>query len=184
MALASKHVDIDVRCPWCHSEIETDVHVMFLCDFARTVWLTSRVNHLVQCTMNELPCQIFTRVFENGTREQWVEITMICWSLWNRRNRWVWERNNGSVFGVRHSAINLLAEWKEAQVHDEDRRLRGELGRRVWCPPKEGWVKINIDAAVFLDGSIDVGTVIRDSQAKFYRSQRSKNCRGLETKRG
>ena len=110
MALASKHVDIDVRCPWCHSEIETDVHIMFLCDFARTVWLTTRVNHLVQCTMNESPCQIFTRAFENGTREQCVEIAMICWSLWNRRNRWVWERINGLVFGVRHSAINFLAE--------------------------------------------------------------------------
>ena len=167
MALASKHVDIDVRCPWCHSEIETDVHIMFLCDFARTEWLTTRVNHLVQCKMNESPCQIFTRAFENGTREQCVEIAMICWSLRNRMNRWVWERINGSVFGVRHSAINFLAEWKEAQVRDEDRRLRGELGRRVWCPPKEGWVKINIDAAVFLDGSIGVGAVIRDSQTKF-----------------
>ena len=28
-------------------------------------------------------------------------------------------------------------------------------------------MKINIDAAVFLDGSIGVGAVIRDSQAKF-----------------
>ncbi|XP_074328096.1 uncharacterized protein LOC141666009 [Apium graveolens] len=167
MALESKHVDIDVRCPWCHSEIEIDVHVMFLCNFAKTVWLTSGVSHLVECTTSDLPFQILTRVFENGTRDQWVEISMICWSLWNRRNRWVWHRVNGSVFGVRHSAINLLAEWKEAQVKDEYRRLRGELGRRVWCPPKEGWMKINIDAALLLDGSNGVGAVIRDSQAKF-----------------
>lgn len=110
MALASKHVDINVRCQWCHSEIETDVHVMFLYDFAKTVWLSSGLSHLVQCTISELPCQIFTRVFGNGTRDQWVEIAMIYWSLWNTRNRWVWDRVSGSAFGVQNSAINLLTE--------------------------------------------------------------------------
>lgn len=93
---------------------------MFLCDFAKTVWFSSGVSHLVQCTLSELLCQIFTIVFENGTRDQWVEIAIICWSLWNRRNRWVWDRVNGSAFGVRNSAINLLTDWKEAQVKDED----------------------------------------------------------------
>lgn len=31
----------------------------------------------------------------------------------------------------------------------------------------KGWMKINIDAAVFLNGSIGVGAIIRDSHAKF-----------------
>lgn len=77
MALASKHVDLNVRCQWCHSDVETDVHVMFLCDFAKTVWLSSGVSQLVQCTISELPCQIFTRVFEQGTRDRSVLISKI-----------------------------------------------------------------------------------------------------------
>lgn len=30
-----------------------------------------------------------------------------------------------------------------------------------------GWVKVNIDAAVFLDGSIGVGAIIRDEHSGF-----------------
>ncbi|KAL8100422.1 hypothetical protein AgCh_032618 [Apium graveolens] len=33
-----------------------------------------------------------------------------------RRNKWVWEKVNGSAFGVKASAMNLLHEWREAQV--------------------------------------------------------------------
>lgn len=92
---------------------------------------------------------------------------MVCWSLWSCRNRWVWDRNNGSVFGVRSTASHLLREWTEAQIKDGNRRIRDEVGDRIWTPPAEGWVKINIDAAVFLNGTIGVGAVIRDDHGRF-----------------
>lgn len=50
---------------------------------------------------------------------------------------------------------------------DGNRRIRGEVGDRIWTPPAEGWVKINIDAAVFLNETIGVGAVIRDDHGRF-----------------
>lgn len=36
-ALITRKLIIDDKCPWCHGSIESDVHVLFQCDFARTV---------------------------------------------------------------------------------------------------------------------------------------------------
>lgn len=49
-ALVMKYVNIEAAsCPWCHREAETSVHVIFLCDFAKTVWLTVGMAQLVNC---------------------------------------------------------------------------------------------------------------------------------------
>lgn len=93
-----------------------DGHVMFLCDFTKIVWLSTGLSHLVQHSVYGTSCEILTRLFENRSREQYVEIAMVCWSLWTRKNRWVWGHANGSVFGVRHVASHLIRDWKEAQM--------------------------------------------------------------------
>lgn len=140
VALLAKHVNIETSCPWCHGEAETDVHVMFLCDFAKSVWQTTGAQYLIQCSTQETAYNSFTRVCQQYTKEQCVEIAMICWSLWNRRNNWIWKRANGSVFGVRNHASQMLVEWKEAQIKGKDRRTQEELGDRIWKPPDTGWV--------------------------------------------
>ncbi|KAL8109886.1 hypothetical protein AgCh_025833 [Apium graveolens] len=116
---------------------------------------------------DDRPCEVFSRLLEQVTREQGIQIALLCWSLWNRRNKWVWDGANGSAFGVVSSANHFLRDRKEAQAKDEKRKIRGALGARVWSKPKEGWLKINIDAAVFLDGSIGVSALVRDDQARF-----------------
>lgn len=155
---------------------------MFLCDFAKSVWQTTSVHYLLQCSADETTCEIFSRVFQRSTRDQNVEIAMVCWSLWNRRNNWVWNHANGSVFGVRNNASHLLIEWKEAQIKENDRRTRDEVGARVWKPPDAGWLKVNIDAAVFLNGNIGVGAVIRDENSCFV-AARGKKIAGAWTAR-
>lgn len=46
-------------------------------------------------------------------------------------------------------------------------KIRGKIGDRVWSSPLSGWLKINVDAAVFMNGGIGVAAVIRDDQGAF-----------------
>lgn len=99
-ALVMKHVGVSAVCPWCRNGPETDGHVLFGCDFAKTVWQNSECKHLVQYAPEETAFDVLRRSFAVCIRDECVLIGMICWSVWNRRNKWVWERVNGSVFGV------------------------------------------------------------------------------------
>ncbi|XP_074323203.1 uncharacterized protein LOC141660141 [Apium graveolens] len=55
-------------------------------------------------------------VFDKVSKEQCVQLGMVCWSLWNRRNNWVWNKVNGSAIGVMAAVSNLLRDWREAQT--------------------------------------------------------------------
>lgn len=161
--LASKQVVQNIQCPWYWSEIETDTHVLFTCDFARTVWHTVGLQQVIQALPHETAFMIFCRVFEKCTNEQCVLMGMISWGLWNRRNNWVWERINELAFGVRMATTNVLANWKEAQSLRAKKGTCNELGDRIWRKAMDRWVKVNTDVAVFNDGSIGVGCVIENS---------------------
>lgn len=70
-ALALKHVNIDVRCPWCHSDVKTDNHVLFSCDFTKTVWLNVGMHVFVQTLIQETAFMVISRTFDmctNGDR--------------------------------------------------------------------------------------------------------------------
>lgn len=117
--------------------------------------------------MADTTATVIMKIFETATRDQCVLLGMVCWALWNRRNKWVWEKANGFAFGVRASAINLLQDWKEAPTRERQATNQVDAGFRVWTRPSVGWSKMNVDAAVFQDGSTGIGSVLRDSDGQF-----------------
>lgn len=41
--------------------------------------------------------------------------------------------------------------------------MGGRGGEKRWQAPREGWYKLNSDAAVFVEGKIGCGGIMRDS---------------------
>lgn len=71
-----------------------------------------RLQLVVQVLPHETAFMIFLRVFEACTREQCVQIRMLTWGIWSRRNKWVSERVYGSAFGVKAAATQFLTEME------------------------------------------------------------------------
>nr|XP_017222865.1 PREDICTED: uncharacterized protein LOC108199532 isoform X2 [Daucus carota subsp. sativus] len=92
------------------------------------------------------------------------------------RNKWVWDKANGSIFGVRAAATNLLHDWQEAQVCGLNSNSQGTVSARRWQKPPDGWVIVNIDAAIFQNGSIGFGMCDTNSQGQFQRAR----CRRID----
>lgn len=150
---------------------ESDTHILFDCEFARTVWAMTGLQNCMVRYANESCFDLFVRVFQMVTRDQCAMIGMTCWSLWNRRNKWVWERVNGSAFGVQAAAVNLLSEWRRARDLDTSRKhsvIRNDVG---WQMPPSLWIKINVDDALPRDSFVGVGAVIRNSGGQFVRAR-------------
>ncbi|KAL8093405.1 hypothetical protein AgCh_035325 [Apium graveolens] len=74
----------------------------------------------------------------------------------NTMNRWVWDRIMGSAFGVYSAAVNLLHDWKRVSIQKHQGQVVLYQGPIRWSPPQHGWVKINIDVAIFA-GNGDIG---------------------------
>lgn len=79
VALSQKVVQIDTRCSWCLGPEENIEHVLFHCSTVNDVWLKVGIQEVNQGSVWD----VFYFLFSVCTRE----ITMICWCLWNRRNR-------------------------------------------------------------------------------------------------
>lgn len=89
----------------------------------------------------------------------------------DRRNKWVWNKVEVSVFGIKNDVLNLLAEWKTAQAQNTRSNIATNSRSRSWQRPQEGWVKVNLDAAVFESiSAIGVGGVIRDESGRLLRA--------------
>ncbi|XP_074323048.1 uncharacterized protein LOC141659993 [Apium graveolens] len=176
VALQSRRVIISTNCPWCHEAAEDAVHVLFQCSIAKEVWCSVGLYDVIRSVTNESVMTIIHGVSNVCTNEQFLMIGLICWSLWSRRNKWVWERVNMSVFGIKAMALNLLADWNRAQLTEGKHHSSTNGCSRTWVKPPEEWIKINIDASYHSGGNkIGVGCVIRDSRGLFLRART--NCR-------
>lgn len=179
--LATKRVQIELKCPWCLVRNEDDTHVLFDCSFARGVWANIEVPEINQIGVQTNAKEILRQLFQLCTKEKLALITTVCWSLWNRRNRWVWDKVSVTEFGVKATAMTLLAEWRKCQ----EEKIRGVTGTgpsaKRWNPPPQGWMKVNTDASVFGESrSIGVGGVIRDASGEFIRARARKVMANLQ----
>ena len=166
--LRNKRVDIATACSWCHAYEENGIHVLFECSFARAVWDAVGLERLIQYTPTKNVLDVFIKIFDQCTRDQAAIVALLCWNIWNRRNKWIWDHINMSVYGTKAATLRFVDDWKNAQ-REETKQKRGQsIGSKVWKKPDMGWVKINTDAAV-TPGMHRIGTsaVIRDADGRF-----------------
>lgn len=69
------------------------------------------IQDLIVRYLNESCLDLLVPVLQALTHGQCAMFGMVCWSLWNRRDKWVWNRVNGFAFGVWFAVMSLLSEW-------------------------------------------------------------------------
>lgn len=95
---------------------EAAKHILFESQFARYVWSQSCMAQWTQTLPSETILEHFKRLFNSGSKEKCVLLALICWSLWNRRNKWVWNRIAGSVFGTTSAAMSFLVKLEGSSI--------------------------------------------------------------------
>lgn len=169
-ALRNKRVNVDVVYTWCRDQVETDIHVLFKCPFAKEIWLTMGLQNIVLADSADTVITILMRAFELSNEQQCRLVALLCWCLWNRKKKWVWTKTKTSVFGTKSFALNMLADWDKSCSEEKQNQVRSQQSNKHWCKPPTGWVKINVDAAC-REGTCQIGVacVVRDEHGKFLR---------------
>ncbi|KAH9661644.1 rnase h domain-containing protein [Citrus sinensis] len=119
---------------------ESVLHALIECSFAKSCWFSSPVG-FVGCCASFLGW--LEHIFTRCSREDCNIAMMICWRIWIHRNDIIWNDKFGSVQQVGNGAVS-------------------------WERPRFGWVKCNIDAAIFeSQRRFGLGCVLRNSDGCF-----------------
>lgn len=157
--------------------MEDAVHVLFDCSIAREVWCSAGLQNVITVANNDTVMTVLKRILNAGTREQFAMVCLLCWSIWTRRNQWVWQRIQMSVFGIKAMACNVVADRRRARNQDGIGSDKRTEHCKTWTKPPADWIKINIDASYKAgETSIGVGCVVRDNNGKFIRARTNLLC--------
>ncbi|XP_018812812.2 uncharacterized protein LOC108985100 [Juglans regia] len=94
-------------------------------------------------------------------------VVSVMRSIWLRRNGWIFERKFTSPESVLQQARANLNEFQQAQQNGIERIKPTAVERRMvrWEAPKEGFVKVNWDAAFKANQrKMGAGVVVRDEE--------------------
>ena len=91
---------------------------------------------------------------------------MTLWSLWKSRNMLLWENTNVTPTLIVTRAQEVLHEWSCMQKIKHPPHHKEQT--HVWTKPQQGWIKCNVDAAIF-NGNMVMGYEIcfRNSTCNF-----------------
>ncbi|KAL4290725.1 hypothetical protein GQ457_14G003440 [Hibiscus cannabinus] len=162
-----RHFANSELCGICGGAREDMEHVLRSCAMAKGLWLrlipsASRVSFF-SLTFKEWFCtNLFEGSFVSNDDEWSNRFAIMCWLLWKRRCRLLFEENVGVLDDVLVTGNRLLMQTRDAFT-----MLVGSYARcavvRLWSRQPPGWVKMNVDASVSIaDQTAGVGGAIRD----------------------
>ncbi|WOG82094.1 hypothetical protein DCAR_0101255 [Daucus carota subsp. sativus] len=166
--LAAKRVPVTLICPFCTGNGESIFHVLVQCPFADQCWRKRGRGYqpLAEVSFDRW----LQRMLEGAGKDDHGDILTLCWSIWQARNKLVWNQTSLSVNQVVFSARQFLAEWKGAQVMSTKtlyRDVNSRDGVCSWAKPNQNEVKISVDAALFAECSkFGIGLLARDSDGR------------------
>jgi hypothetical protein len=168
--LLHRHIPANDQCVFC-GQTERVEYLFLLCPFARTVWAAVKERFPLQLRRN---CLVSAKqwIFDYLARENAVNATVlavVCWHIWEARND---TRNNeGRLHPLRVAAkIIPYVDMIMRHCYKDKPAIRCDSRSYApsWIPPREGFVCMNVDAALFPDDHrMGWGAVLRDHNGAF-----------------
>ena len=156
-------IDVDKLCPLCRDDSEDTSHAFWYCLETKEFWKNSALWPILK----KFPggpfyalC-LFVSVHWDGD-EMGVFFTII-WCLWQRRNKWIFEKQMLTTIETVDWAGRFLGDFLVCNGLDNPPGKKSLAPKVPWHAPSHDQIKINVDAAI--DSSleyIDIEVVARN----------------------
>jgi hypothetical protein len=126
------------------------------------------VSHLTQNLHGASDLDIFWDLSSRANEEEFVIISIFAWFIWAQRNRaWACGVVMMPSF-LAQKAVDFFIELSQVARVPDPPMIPPPRRSAHWLFPRQNWVKINMDGAVFEDiNKIGVGVVIRNDKGDF-----------------
>ncbi|KAK9665401.1 hypothetical protein RND81_14G109800 [Saponaria officinalis] len=162
--LHQRHIVSDPLCSVCGSDVETPCHAMFLCQHGHGIWMSISWRDLSRdapkssfiCWLEWMPQRV--------DNDELCNILSLTWAAWTTRNMTLFDEDPPKVAHIMMGFSRLVADYRlYAKMVFDPYGYHLSTSPSTWIPPQLGIIKINSDAAVFENGEVGWGAVVRDS---------------------
>ncbi|XP_042965942.1 uncharacterized protein LOC122299620 [Carya illinoinensis] len=171
--LIKRHVDIDPKCCLCAEQNEDLSHAIVYCPQLIEFW-KGQLPKLFDIQKPILFIDLINHVHNKGTTEELQFFCLIAWSFWYRRNRKIHDLVVLPIKQVVDHALSVQSSFVSCsqQKNPDHIKLNG-----LWSPPPEGFLKLNVDGALFFDQKkAGIGAVLRDGRGEVILAASKMEC--------
>ncbi|KAH1038730.1 hypothetical protein J1N35_040473 [Gossypium stocksii] len=140
--LRTKRLVTEAICQRCKQGLETREHVFCDCAVTKETWKQLEFSWPQSIRQSEF-MEWFTWILLNNTTEGGRIFICAIWAIWSARNSWMHEEQRRSGTETANFILRYMQELKDTKNKDLALNQEPEL----WRPPKQGFFKINFDAA-------------------------------------
>lgn len=151
--------NMDANCALCHNSIESLNHLFYDCPFAHNVWHLSGL-YATPINAPNLISWLDDLVSLNNDKLLLSHILLICWQIWDSRNKWIFQQVTPHPTKVVNVAYSLGCEFWHANPPQMCKK--NDFSSIKWKPPDTSFAKLNFDGAVSHTTSAAIGFIIRD----------------------
>ncbi|XP_074303811.1 uncharacterized protein LOC141638297 [Silene latifolia] len=153
--------------PFCHSNLESSIHLFRDCGVAAWVWEELEMEELTESRGGDIR-EWVEACWNDMCREECVKFMVGCWAIWEHRNKVIFDNvamEPGVVAGrVRDVVREGVGEGGGTTGR---RRSNGNVEEAEgWKVAREGYVKINVDAGIKEGEGVDTGVVCRGDRGE------------------
>lgn len=165
-------------CQSCGEEPETTSHILLHCPTAIHTWGQSPIRAIVPNKQSGFK-EVCANLLESLPREGGMLFAILAWQIWKARNQWIFESVPLNPRETVRKSLKLFQEVRAAEMLNNI-PLRQQKHPAKWSPPPEGMLKLNSDVAVFGNGEVGFGFVLRNSEGNILMAE-SRRCLGEGT---
>lgn len=147
VTLKRHHIKEIGRCDVWHAMDEDMMHALIKCNHAKAFWRAAKERFSIKLP-NLHPDTwsrdiILDKFFDDSDR---CKIICIMHAIWNSRNCWTHDKEG---YNPTHALRGIHGTLSLLELPLDNRKV---LARQCWRTPYQGWIKINVDGALDLDG--------------------------------
>jgi hypothetical protein len=145
--LHKRHIPVDTICEICSETEEDAIHAFWSCKQIQPVWDNEMWSQSIRNTTVMDFADLLSKVLHLGRNSEPETFIIICWALWQRRNKIRIHQEVDPINQVGPKAKCYLEEFNRESDHSNSQPQATSAMR--WMPPKMLRYKINYDGAVF-----------------------------------